>query len=37
MTTTRSGGERYAMALVLAGVTVVWSGTVWLAVTFIWS
>src|SRR5215216_5159835 len=35
MKPTRSGDESYAMALVLAAVTVVWTGTVWLAATFL--
>jgi hypothetical protein len=32
----RSAGERCAMVLVIAGVTVVWSGILWVAATSIW-
>lgn len=32
MTPARSGGERCAMMLVVAGISVVWSGIAWAAV-----
>jgi hypothetical protein len=32
----KSAGERCAMTLVIAGISVVWSGIVWVAATSIW-
>jgi hypothetical protein len=34
--TIKSAGERCAMTLVIAGISVVWSGIVWVAATSIW-
>jgi hypothetical protein len=36
MTSTRSGGERYARVLVIAGCAVVWSGIVLFAAASLW-
>lgn len=32
----KSAGERCAMVLVIAGISVVWGGVVWVAATLIW-
>jgi len=31
-----TASERYAMALMIAGLSAVWGGVVWLAVTTMW-
>jgi preprotein translocase subunit Sss1 len=35
MTTVKPAGERFAMVFVIAGVTIVWVGVAWFAITSI--